>query len=381
MWCEQNGLKGEAIAHFTTAVHLDPSREASWRHLGYVKHNGRWKSAEEAVATEKEEHALRLAGRHWEPQLRKWKGWLGGSSAHRDQAEEHLATVTDPHAVPSILKLFPIGGTEADQARLGGMLEKIDDPRSSRALAELAVSTRFVPVRTAAMEALKKRPPRDYAGALVDRIHTKLRYSVQPVEGPGSQGSLIVDSPRVRMVMTYNAPAAFKLARSFWGYVGQDANGLPVVAKGIEVYRMSRDRNPARVAAEVRAIEVRTAALFAEANIKAEAVQQRMTADINQVETMNAQAEADNAQIIPVLQVAADAPDGRSRTTRKAGKGGGTTSSVTATSRRPRSPSFRTSRRHNCRRLASQPASPRARRCRPSTVRGRSSRSRSATRS
>ena len=82
---------------------------------------------------------------------------------HREQAEEHLATVTDPHAVPSILKVFPIGGTEADQSHLVGMLEKIDDPRSSRALAELAVSTRFVPVRTAAMEALKMRPPRDYA--------------------------------------------------------------------------------------------------------------------------------------------------------------------------------------------------------------------------
>ena len=53
---------------------------------------------------------LRLASRHWEPLLRKWKGWLSGSSAHREQAEEHLATVTDPHAVPSILKVFPIGG-------------------------------------------------------------------------------------------------------------------------------------------------------------------------------------------------------------------------------------------------------------------------------
>ena len=56
-WCEENGLKGEAIAHFTTAVHLDPSREASWRHLGYVKHNGRWTGAVEAAAEEKEEHA------------------------------------------------------------------------------------------------------------------------------------------------------------------------------------------------------------------------------------------------------------------------------------------------------------------------------------
>ncbi len=151
-WCEQNGLKGEAIAHFTTAVHLDPSRDSSWRHLGYVKHNGRWLAADEAAAEEKEERAQRLASRHWEPLLRKWKSWLGGSPAYRDQAEEHLAMVTDPRAIPAILKVFPIGGTEADQSRLVRMLGPIDEPRSSLALVDLAVTTRSVPVRTAAME-------------------------------------------------------------------------------------------------------------------------------------------------------------------------------------------------------------------------------------
>src|SRR5262245_11886130 len=44
LWCGQHGLEPEAMAHFTAAVHFDPSREASWRHLGYVKHNGRWVS-------------------------------------------------------------------------------------------------------------------------------------------------------------------------------------------------------------------------------------------------------------------------------------------------------------------------------------------------
>ena len=42
VWCEQNGLKPEAIAHFTQAVELDPYRDSAWKHLGYVKHNGRW---------------------------------------------------------------------------------------------------------------------------------------------------------------------------------------------------------------------------------------------------------------------------------------------------------------------------------------------------
>ena len=379
-WCEQNGLHGEAIAHFTTAVHLDPSRESSWRHLGYVKRNGRWVSAEEAAATEKEDHAQRLASRHWEPLLRKWKGWLGASPSHREQAEEHLATVTDPHAVPSILKAFPIGGSEADESRLVRLLEPIDDPRSSRALAEVAVKARSVSVRTAAIEALASAPRRDYVGALVDGIRTRIRYAVQPVEGPGSQGSLLLETPRVRMVRTYNAPAAFRIGGSFYGYVGYDANGLPVVVRGIELRGMSRDQNPMRVAREVHDIEVRTATMLAEANIKAQAVQQRMTADINQIETMNAQAEADDARS---SRCSRRPPTRRrtSRTTRKHGKAGGTTSSATAISRRPRSPSSRTCRRRKCPRLESRPASPRARRCTPSTARVRSNRSRSATRS
>ncbi len=41
IWCRANGLEGEALAHITTAIHFDPSREASWRHLGYVKRHGR----------------------------------------------------------------------------------------------------------------------------------------------------------------------------------------------------------------------------------------------------------------------------------------------------------------------------------------------------
>ena len=141
MWCEQKGLKPEAMAHFTMAVHLDPSRDASWRHLGCVRRNGRWMSAEQAAAEEKDDREQRQANRRWEPLLRKWRGRLAeGSSARRAEAEEQLANLNDPRAVPSILKAFPIGGTEADQSRLLGLLGQIDDPRSSRALADLAVS-------------------------------------------------------------------------------------------------------------------------------------------------------------------------------------------------------------------------------------------------
>src|SRR5579883_1784362 len=42
LWCEENGLKAEALAHLTAVTRLDPAREAAWKHLGCKKHNGRW---------------------------------------------------------------------------------------------------------------------------------------------------------------------------------------------------------------------------------------------------------------------------------------------------------------------------------------------------
>jgi hypothetical protein len=308
IWCDRNGLKPEAMAHFTTAVHLDPSRESSWRHLGYVKRDGRWISPEQAAAEAKDDRDRRQANRHWEPLLRKWKSWLGGSAARREEAEGLLADVTNPRAVPAILKVFPIGGTEADQSRMLGMLERIDDPRSSRGLADLALRAGTPSLRMAAIEVLKKRPRRDYAAQLVESIRGKIDYAVQPVASPGSTGALILDTHRVRMIRTYDTPPVFLPASSFRGYVGYDANGLPVIAQGRELDQMNRDQNPFSVAMKVREIEARTAALIAAANVKAQFVQQRIVDDVNQVEMLNRQAEADNAQIIPVLQLAAGAP-------------------------------------------------------------------------
>ena len=239
LWCDRNGLKPEATAHFTMAVHLDPYRDSSWKHLGYVKRNGRWMSREQAAAEEREEREQKQANRYWEPLLKKWTAWLG-DRRHREEAENLLATVTDRRAVPSILKLFPIDRPEAEQLRRVRLLGQIDDPSSSRAIANQAVRTRFESVRRAAIEVLKKRPPRDYAGKLVEMIHGTIRYKVQPVAGPDSRGALAIDAPRFRMVRTYDVPPAFELASSFRGYVGYDDNGLPVVVQGRELDYMKR---------------------------------------------------------------------------------------------------------------------------------------------
>jgi hypothetical protein len=303
MWCEQNDLKPEAMAHFTTSVHLDPSRELSWRHLGSVKRNGRWMSSKQAAAEERNEHEQKLANRRWEPLLKKWKTWLGDPApSHRAEAREQLASLTDPRALPSILKVFSMGGSESEQTLLMQLLGQIDDPRSSQALADLAVITRSKSVRPATIEILKKRPRRDYAGQLVEMIRGKIRHTVIPVEGPGSTGALVLDTLRIRMILTYDTPAVFQPASSFRGYAGYDSNGLPVIVQGREL------EHEAITPSKLYELEVRTAELIAEANVKAEVVRQRMAADLNAVQTENEQAARYNTRITPVLEVAAGAP-------------------------------------------------------------------------
>ena len=204
------------------------------------------------------------------------------------------------------MRLFPIDRPEADQLWRVRLLGNIDDPSSSRAIAGQAVQTRFTSVRQAAIEALRKRPSRDYAGNLVEMIHGTIRFEVQPPSRSNSRGVLAIDAPRFRMVRTYDVPPAFQLASSFRGYVGYDDNGLPVVAAGKELdYMKGHAADPNAVAAKIREIEVRTANMLTEAAL---AAQVQMDADINVIKLINDQAHADNAGIVPLLESAAGAP-------------------------------------------------------------------------
>jgi hypothetical protein len=204
-------------------------------------------------------------------------------------------------------------GQAGDETTLLQLLGQIDNPNSSLALARLAATTRSASVRHVAIDVLKTRPRRDYVGQLVSMIHGKIQYSIVPVSGPGSTGTLVIDTQRVRMVVNYDAPALVELGPFFRGYVGYDANGLPMIAQGAELEIMSRQINPFQVAAKIRQIEVRTAETIAEANLKADVVRQRMAADVNPVETANDQAAATNQQIIPVLELPAYIPSSRVR--------------------------------------------------------------------
>lgn len=305
LWCEQNGLKPEAIAHFTQAVVLDPYRDSTWKHLGYVKRDGRWMSREQAEAERLEASNQQKADRHWEPLLRRWRSWLGEKARFAD-ARARLDKVSEPRSAAAVMRIFGRGG-ESDQIIAVEILGRIDSPASTRYLSALAVQSASPKVRYRATEILRHREPRDYAGELVERIKSPMKYKVQPVRGPGSQGALYIETSRYKVLRTYDAPPAFELSPSFFGYVGYDANGLPIVVRGRELQTLAK-KSPALQAADIAALEARTMQLLQNANIKAADSQKRLLADVDAIESQNAAVAAENPLITQVLKSALEAP-------------------------------------------------------------------------
>jgi tetratricopeptide (TPR) repeat protein len=302
LWCEKNGLKAEALAHFTTALQLNPHNEATWRHLGYVQHHGRWMSHEQIAAEAREAQAQKHADRHWEAMLQRWVGELR-VPRRRGEAETNLAKVSDPRAVPAIVRLLG-AVSPASQKLAVRLLGQIDSSPSSRHLAEMSAYGDNPEVQEAAARALKGRDPRDYAEWLVGLIHTPMTYEVKPVAGPGSQGFLVIDTPRFRITRTYDAPSAFTLGTTFHGYVGYDAFGLPVVLSGADVDKL-KGKHGAEVLHEA---EVHTAQMLADAQAKAVIANERLTADVREVEQLNAMARWQNRHVEGILRIAMDAP-------------------------------------------------------------------------
>jgi hypothetical protein len=153
-----------------------------------------------------------------------------------------------------------------------------------------------------AVECLKTRPTQDYLETLVDLIHSPARFSIQPVQGPGSRGVLVVDTPRYHIERSYDAPPAFSLGSNFYGYVGYDVNGLPVAIRGRE---LEGGMNLEKLAA----IEERTAALLVNADLNARETQEWIRHDAHNLELANAQALVINSRVGKVLQDCFAAPD------------------------------------------------------------------------
>ncbi|HWE35775.1 MAG TPA: polymorphic toxin-type HINT domain-containing protein [Isosphaeraceae bacterium] len=223
LWCEQHGLKPEARAHLATVVRLDPRRDVAWKRLGYKKRDGRWATDADLAAAKAEAEAQRKADRHWTASFEKWQKALG-AKGRRDAAEAALAGVTDPRAVPAILRVFARGG-EADQLRAVQLLGQIDSPQASRTLAMMAVFADPVAVRRAAAATLRHRDPREFADVLIALLRDPIKFEVRDVNGPGQPGVLFIEGKEANLQRNYRPQDVPQAVLMPGDVLGLDPNG------------------------------------------------------------------------------------------------------------------------------------------------------------
>jgi tetratricopeptide (TPR) repeat protein len=175
LWCERNGLRPEAIAHFTAATEFDPSVATAWRHLGCQRHKGRWMTPQAIAAEEAEEKAQREADGRWEPDLRRWKSWLA-VDVKQVEAVTHLTAINDPRAVRMVWKVFV--QDRAPRPSIGAtVLAQINAPLATHGLVMLALFGSTPKIRDDAAQLLPARDPRDTIPPLISSLQKPIKVS------------------------------------------------------------------------------------------------------------------------------------------------------------------------------------------------------------
>jgi hypothetical protein len=204
LWCEQQGLKAQATAHFTVVVRLSPKREEAWLRLGCRRYDSRWLTPEQLAAETAEAEAQKQADKRWSFLLETWYRASLGMGPEAAEAEAHWAEVTDPRAVPTIQKVLARSTEPRRQTVAARLLPQIDGPEASRTLARLALFGRTEAIRRAAAEPLPTRDPRDIADPLIALLRSASRYRVRDVTAT-SAGELLVEGEGSNALTSYRA--------------------------------------------------------------------------------------------------------------------------------------------------------------------------------
>jgi tetratricopeptide (TPR) repeat protein len=354
LWCDQNGLKQQAAAHFHQVLRQNPRRELAWKHLGFKKVDGVWIKPELLAHQKLEHEAQKKASAHWKPLLGKWRdGLTSVSKSRRVSAEGELAGVTDPRAVPAVWTTFALGAPALQKTAVL-VLGQIDSPAASQAIAILAVTSPSAEIRQIATQTLRARDPREFAPLLVGLLRDPIKYDVKDVNGPGAHGELVVKQKEFDVKRRYSPLSAPDIGFMPDDTLALDANGLPVIfrylgqfqsgwreisGKGISnappmaganprpryygpsigstfhlpaaISRQADDLLPTSgperfyaTAISSRQIEIPIGQMILDAQISALVAQQQLAGDVEAIKAYNAPLEQNNRRIEQVLSAA-----------------------------------------------------------------------------
>jgi tetratricopeptide (TPR) repeat protein len=308
-WCEQKGLKAQALTHYEEVIRLDPARDAAWRHLGYKKQGTRWIKPDLAAADKQEAERQKQADKYWKPILTKVRDDLQSKDqARRSRAEQELSQVSDPRAVPTIWALF-IAGSERSQLAAIEMLGQIDGPAASSTLAALAIFCPRTEVRNRAFDRLLSRDLREIMTRLIGLIKKPFKYQVRPVNGPGSTGVLFVEGEKFNVERVYRSmpidpslfPQVAANSRPNTPLMVENQLGMPANAGGDPFdYLAAQVASAASSSRELRD-GINRLQQVRQAN---QAVAQTLAQDVQSIEAINDQINTLNARLLPIVESA-----------------------------------------------------------------------------
>jgi hypothetical protein len=181
-WCLHEKLVGQARAHLSQVLELNPDHMEARRLLGFRLINGQWVEEQElakAAARHRRSHA---ALRQWKPRLEEIRKGLGsGSRRVRQAARAKLMAIDDPGAVGAVEQVLCSRGGEL--ALLGvNKLENMKLHQAAEALTWQAVFSPWGPIRRAAAMALRSHRKHDYVPLLLSAMDTPVKSRSQIYE-------------------------------------------------------------------------------------------------------------------------------------------------------------------------------------------------------
>jgi hypothetical protein len=301
---------------------LDPTSERAWRRLGFKKLAGTWISPEALNQRELETRDREFASKHWRPKIERWVGQLVGKSPEKSQsAERSLLEITDPRSVPELVRAFAPLPPERHRT-LCLVLGQLDAQAASRALAGVAVFSSNAEARRVATEMLARRDAREFADALVASVAKPIRYQVQPLQGPGSPGTVLIEGdeqnyakhyavapmtntalrrrPAADEAMVYGddgLPYAVKLPGPGLAQFGGYVSGVSPGSSAFDPFASFSD--PAPVRSLLTPNQQRNVRMARDAT---ERLQAQQASDIAAIEATNARIEETNSRVLPILQ-------------------------------------------------------------------------------
>ncbi|MCA9259865.1 MAG: HEAT repeat domain-containing protein [Planctomycetales bacterium] len=165
-WCRTNKLDQQRDHHLQRVLQFDPNDEEARLGLGYQKRGGRWlnraelmrvrgmelyegkyRTSQEIVLLERAKQN-EGAAQDWTVKLRLWRDWLDSRREDRvAEARLQIASLDDPLAAPSIVRLLEREQDEWVVRQYVAALGRLDHPSATQTLVRLALHDEDAEIR------------------------------------------------------------------------------------------------------------------------------------------------------------------------------------------------------------------------------------------